>query len=447
MTRQSVYYVGSESQVAHHAEPLTESLDVRIVGAEEVLSRAQPGELAIFFSEHFHQFRDAIDQLRERNVATLYAIDGILEWRNAWENRPDEPASPFTMRPVLSHKVACIGRSQARVLSSWGNESKVEVVGLPRLDRLRNRKPRQRDGDLRLLILSAKCPGFTDEQIERARTALRDVKRWCDANETIRGRRLVPYWRLTQDLASEIGVENLTQDLTGSDLANVLEDVDAVVTTPSTAMLEGMLQGLPVALLEYNLCPRYVPAVWEINTSEQIDAVMGELAEPSEIKLAHQQAILRDALECESAATPRIVELAEAMLECASMCVSNDEPLRFAPSILQESNRPEYIGQTSFQHAQFFPDEDVFHESDLSKLQIALADARRELDQRQARIIQLEKELGQAHGIFDEIHQHPIAGPVVRMRQKWIDFWSQRRGRKSSSESPNAKRSQVGGQP
>ena len=44
------------------------------------------------------------------------------------------PGSIF--QPVVGHKIACLGRSQARILESWGNVGKCEIVGAPRLDRL-----------------------------------------------------------------------------------------------------------------------------------------------------------------------------------------------------------------------------------------------------------------------------------------------------------------------
>ena len=102
-----------------------------------MLKHACPGDVALFYSEHFDRFRDTCLQLKRRNVGTLYLIDGILEWRNAWETEADEIACPFTMRPALADKIACIGASQARVLDSWGNHGKTEVVGIPRLENLR----------------------------------------------------------------------------------------------------------------------------------------------------------------------------------------------------------------------------------------------------------------------------------------------------------------------
>ena len=131
MQTSNVFFVGTSAEVEHHIQPVADSLKVRIVGADEIVSVAKPGDVAMFFSEHFDRFRQSITELKQNNVATIYMIDGILEWRNAWENRPDEVACPFAMRPVLSHKVACIGENQARVLNGWGNAGKTEIVGVP----------------------------------------------------------------------------------------------------------------------------------------------------------------------------------------------------------------------------------------------------------------------------------------------------------------------------
>src|SRR5690606_39203009 len=97
--------------------------------------QVQPGDLAIFFSEHFDRFRTLCKKLKQQNIATIYAVDGILEWRNAWENRPEEIACPWTMRPCLADVVATIGWRQQSVLEAWGNRNCVPI-GMPRLDEL-----------------------------------------------------------------------------------------------------------------------------------------------------------------------------------------------------------------------------------------------------------------------------------------------------------------------
>ena len=99
----SIFFAGQPHEVAHHAAPFRDQLDVKVADADVVLQQAQRGDLVIFYSEHFERFRECCQQLKSRNVATIYMIDGILEWRNAWENKPDEIASPYAMRPALSH--------------------------------------------------------------------------------------------------------------------------------------------------------------------------------------------------------------------------------------------------------------------------------------------------------------------------------------------------------
>lgn len=430
MADQLIYFVGTQTEVGHQAAPLQiRREDVVVAPPEQVLAAARPADLAIFSSEHFDRFRDACCQLKRRNVATLYLIDGILEWRNAWENHENEPACPWTMRPVLSHKVACIGPSQARELHRWGNESKIELVGIPRLDVLcKHGFSESRQGassKFRLLVMTAKWPGFTAEQVENTVRGLQDVKDFVtEANRN--GREFEVVWRLTQGLEQRIGVQNALTDLTGSELAKTLEHVDAVITTPSTAMLEAMLAGRPVALLDYNNTPQYVPAAWQITAREHIPGVVSQLLARPPDKLSYQRSIVDDALTTDGKACERLERLASQLLNIARERVANGEPLAFPSGILPAHHLP----ATKLEHATVFPDIADFQLTELVELQSQLAHSRREIKHLQSIIVQLQSELDEAHGIFDQIHSHPIAGPIVRARQKlmdWIERFRERR--------------------
>ena len=61
-----------------------------------------------------------------------------------------------------------------------------------------------------------------------------------------------------------------------------------------------------------------------------------------------------------------------------------------------------------------------------------LAQARREILHLQGELAQARNELAQAHRIFDEIHSHPIAGPIVRIRQRLVNLF-----RRSPETKPN----------
>lgn len=421
----TVFYVGTESEVAHHAAPLMGRLPIRIAAADEVLKLAVPGDLAIFFSEHFERFRSAIRQLQSRRVATLYAIDGILEWRNAWDNRADEPASPWTMRPVLSDKVACIGAAQARVLSSWGNAGKIEIVGIPRFDDLAacditrnsNRDPKRKPNVFRLLVMTARCPGFTESQRQQIAQSLADLRDRVREIDSLDGQRIEIVWRLTGGMDHWIGVENHADD---SDLVALLDRVDATITTPSTAQLESMLRGKPTAILDYTNSPLYADAAWRITAQEQIAPTLDQLLRPTEARMHYQKWVLHDALQLQSRASDRMVQLIQAMLDQTQSAVRSDRTPEFPEAMLPPADT---AGPVLCLPAAY-PSRGAFGNNDLQRLQTQLADAERETELLNRVIDGLRDELGQARAVFDSIHQHPVAGPVVRTRQKVIDWFA-----------------------
>ena len=416
MRTSKVFFVGTPSEVGHHVAPVEKNLDVQIIDASEVVEVANAGDLAIFFSEHFDRFRQAITELKQKRVATIYMIDGILEWRNAWENRTDEVASPFAMRPVLSHKVACIGENQARILNGWGNVEKTEIIGVPRFDNYAentsSQPTKKTENRFRLLVMTAKTPAFTENQWTTVRRSIADVKSFADQ----RSESLEIIWRLTGGLNEEFGVENSTSDLTGEQLRDQLNQVDAVISTPSTAVVESMLAGKPTAMLNYFDCPSYLNLAWSINHTTQLESVIDELKDPTPRKMHFQDQQLQQLLYRESSASERLIRLVRSMQKIASECVFKGVSLDFEPNLLPLPK----LSPVTFNSQAMFPETMEFAESNLIETQAQLAHARRHTDHLNRRIEQLELELKQAHQIFDEIHQHPIAGPIVRIRERLL---------------------------
>lgn len=415
---------GTELEAGHHVRALCSRLAVSCHEPEELLRRAKPGDLVLFYSEHFDRFREACIELQRRSVATLYLLDGILEWRNAWENRLEEPACPWTMRPVLSDVAACIGHSQARVLAGWGNFGRLEVVGVPRFEQQRIRfingeaKPRAADGRFRVLVMTAKCPGFTPSQVETTKRSLRELRDEFP-KQLVDGRTVELSWRLTAGLDAELGVANRLTDLSGRELAEILLDYDAVISTPSTAGLEAMLAGRPVAWLDYHGTPQLVPAAWTIGHAGDIPRVIAELAQPPASKLVWQNQLLSDHIYLAEPATERLAKLVQRMLEQAREAVESGKPISFPKSLLS----PPQAIENCFEHGELYPAFKEFKERDLLVAQTEWAHARREVAYLQAELRQARSELAEAHAIFDEIQKHPIAGPIVRLRQRLIDHW------------------------
>ena len=446
----NVFYVGNAHEVEHHAAPLNELRNIRVASIQETLQAAKAGDLAIFFSEHFHETREAIQRLKQANVATLYAIDGILEWRNAWVNRVDEPACPWTMRPSLCHKIACIGPSQHRILSGWGNADRLELVGIPRFDDWVARRPAFQDSirrwqnrtSNRVLVLTAKTPAFTARQREVTLQGLRDLRDSLSSSDPSSAPFEVT-WRLTDDLASDLGVENQLGSLQGHDLRTQIEAADFVVATPSTAMLEAMLRGRPVVMLDYHQVPGLTDAAWKIQSADHLATCWQQLLDDSPNgradmarRLLWQERVLEDTLWCRPQASSRMCNLIEKILVQGQTAVQQGEELVFDRCLLPVEPSDEDLARaTLFDLKLLYPDYPEFQETDVLTLQQSTADLRRHQQQLQARVDQLQAELGEAHQIFEQIQQHPIAGPIVRGRQRMLEWWRRRRGADSTSKS------------
>ena len=315
----------------------------------------------------------------ENGIPTLIIADGILEYRNTWLH-PDNAAGSI-FQPVVGHKIACLGRSQTRILESWGNLGKCEIVGSPRFDFAIGSRPRQRKANetFRCLIMTARTPGFTADQTALAKRSLTDLKFWFAQHPHLNHVPIEPVWRLTQGLERDIGVQNQLTRLSADELSHVLSNVDAVITTPSTTMLESMLHGLPTALLDYNNCPHYVPAAWTISAPRHIDRVLPELVEPPAAKILYQDTILHDALECLTPAMPRMVKLIEEMLRIAGNCRAQGKPLEFPRRILIDDQDGHHLPEERFDMKALYPGHAVFGEMDRSTLQVELEILRRDI--------------------------------------------------------------------
>ncbi len=417
--------VGTKAETSHHVSMFSNSVGgIMQWEPNEALHKLQPGDLAIFYSEHFDRFRNCCIELKKRQVATLYMIDGILEWRNAWENRPEEPACPWTMRTVLSHKVACIGPSQMRQLNRWGNADKTELVGIPRLDEIGSqwRLPTANTATSaparkRIMVATAKTPGFTEEQISRTKESLLDIKNLLTESKT-NFQEVEVLWRIDPKIAGELGIKNQLSDFSGPELIQQISEVDAVITTPSTLMLEAALARRPVCLLNYHNAPTLVPAAWEVRHRDHMPVVLEEILTGNSVKMRYQDEFLADELQCSERASPRMARLIEEMLSIAAKCIEKKVPLNFPASLL--SSPPEQSQNLNL--PTLFPlwISEGFDSGEQMKAEIA--QARREIEHLQRELSQAKSELGDAHRIFEQIQRHPIAGPIVRIRQSFRDW-------------------------
>ncbi len=385
----------------HHAEPLKSHFGERLVveadySPHKVLSHNP--DLVITFEASNPQRALCTAEMMRYGIGTLLIMDGIQEWRNTWSRTRGLHKRPLN-QPAMVHKIACLGRVDARLYESWGNVGKCEIVGSPRLDDLLNKRQIPRSKQLngnpaRLLVMTARTPGFTSGEIEITLQSLIDLKEELDSAENIE-----VVWRISKGLHMRLGVQNTYTSSTGEELHQLLPKMDAVITTPSTAQLEGMLLGIPVALLNYHFVPVYTPAAWEIKCKHHIRQVLSEIFSPPIERMIYQDFCLHDSLACDSPAMPRLIYLIERMIEIKREChTSGDKLLVFPDRILDQPELFVAWPSNRFNLEKMYPDHPVFGNRSLTQLQSELDAALITVEQLKEQIEILTKRLHRIPG-------------------------------------------------
>ena len=329
--------------------------------------------------EELSILRRIVDQGK---LPVLILADGILEYRNTFEH--PELADGAMFRPLMGHKLACIGRSQARWVEAWGNPGKCEVVGIPRFDSVvrpaTGKIPAEgarKSGDRntwRILVATASTPWFNEQQKSEVVAALVDLCEYFAGNTHIGGRSVEVDWRMTEELHEILGEGSWHRKR--PPFAAALAETDAVITTPSTVQLEAALYGKPVAVIDYHNAPQFTPMAWTIPCKSAIESVVQELLAPSPGRMFVQDALLADALESHSPALPRMQQLIGAMIAAGKDCRQSGRPLELPPKILVDDRSGFTRVQERAHLRLLFPDNPAFQNDDVERLQLELAQAR-----------------------------------------------------------------------
>ncbi len=387
---------------------------------DESLPDWHPPEDAGIIITHMHYRWEELSKLRKildrDRVPILVLSDGILEYRNTWENPGLPDGSLF--QPLFGHKLACIGRGQSRVIESWGNAGKCEVVGLPRLDAIESGAvaPVQTSGPFRILIATANTPSFNDSQRATVVDSLKAVQAWFESKPAVGERPVKVTWRLSDGLDEALGVGDGVDPEDRPPIGEVIEEVDAVITTPSTMYLESVLRGRPTAILDFHNSPQYVTSAWTVSAAEQLDQVIGELADPPLPKMMFQQHVMNEQLECQTPAKPRLLRLIETMVRSGEQARVNRAPIELPSRILADTRQDGGIGSSSIDMADLYKNNPAFQDLELRRLQVELSAAVARLEQMPAElaeknryIAKLMRSLDRSRVRVEDMHNRVVA--------------------------------------
>jgi hypothetical protein len=413
MTTPRVYILCNFARFSSLYTSWLDKLPVPYEVVEQAAARWQPPEDCGLVVTHMHYRWEEVSAIRRitesQRIPVLVLADGILEYRNLYEH--PELADGCIFQPLMGHKLACLGRAQARVVESWGNVGKCEVVGLPRLDPflIQRAPPIRTVGPFRLLIATATTPYFNAQQRESVVESLLHFKQRLEANSRVNGRKTEVTWRLTAGLERDLGLESGLDSKNRPSLSQAIDEADAVITTPSTLYLESALKRRPTAILDFYNSPNFVSAAWTINAPRHFNAILSELANPPAPKLLFQETELHDQLACHSPATPRLIELMLAMLRYGEDSRRAGQQLQLPLRMLADPLRGFAAVEPEFELARLFPENETFASQDLARVQVELNLARErlgslpeELEEMRQRAIELN---GKNHQLTKQLRE------------------------------------------
>ena len=369
----------------HFFEPVKASDKFDLIFEElwqpESIEKAKPS-LVVSVGESYFEIWNCYKKAAELGIPTLTVLDGIPEWRDIWENpRYGFGGGQLNRQLFQADKVACHGNYHAWLFQRWGLGLKAEVVGMPWLDKyFQLKKSDERCGGKKnLLVMTANTPGFTQDQVEKTETALKDLSKYLSSDPSWN-----PVWRLRGGLCEKLGLQSPEYGATS--LFDMLKITDAVVTTPSTAMIEAMLAGIPTAIVDYTDSPSYVGAAWKITHGSQIEKAMKEMASPPRNKMLFQDDILHGYLECDTPAAPRLVELMEKMADIGEKAKAEGNMPVFNETIIKPSFPCAVVPSGYFDLKELYPGHPVYANADINSLRQEMVNLREEVSSQRAEL-------------------------------------------------------------
>jgi hypothetical protein len=244
--------------------------------------------------------RLAIHAAKQRGIPVFHILDGVIDWRTTFENPKfdlDHGGVPL-FQPLLADHVFALGQMQKRQFEWMGN-SQVHALGFPRFDNIQ-RKP-CRFGPVharaQILVATANTPWVTAAQKQRVVEEFRGLK------AVLRSPGEATFkFRISQELADEVGI---SPDRTG-DSQSVLQDSSAIITTPSTLAIEGMLAGVPTLIFDPFGFPALTPSAWTATSYSSVSNALESLICPTEQQAIYQNFLLEQMVSSEGKSAERI---------------------------------------------------------------------------------------------------------------------------------------------
>jgi predicted house-cleaning NTP pyrophosphatase (Maf/HAM1 superfamily) len=265
-------------------------------------------DIVLTVSDWIAEIARVLLEAKRLKIPTLLFQDGTLDW--IIQNEGDKyggSGGATHFHPILTDKIAVMGHQSARVIASWNDASKVEVVGSPILqDEIESAKKYRveaknvKKDSYTVLVTSTRQGWFCERQKIAFVQALKDLKAYFLSQEEVKVN-----WRLSRNLAKLIGVENEMKVKESIELVPLIKEADLVISAQSTVVVEAMIHGKPVAIIDYLNVPQYYGTAWIINAKSQIESTVNSMLKAEPNRMLYQDYQMQDILYLDSCSLER----------------------------------------------------------------------------------------------------------------------------------------------
>jgi len=243
-------------------------------------------DVALVFNEWKPSNRIFINKLRQINIPVLYLIDGIIDWNYLHHNWAYIKPHGTFLQPLVSDAVGVVGNGQKNILSAIVDPSKIEVIGIPRLDNFKKAAKHKVIENNDILITTATTPYLNDSAKINVSKALKFLSDYLvESNLSV-------IWRIRPDLAKEIGVKSDSK----SSLKTQISRSKCVLSFSSTVIIESMKLGKPTGLIDFSTNPNLIQTTWFLNSKDNISNFFKSILNPTTEHFSHQESCLQSLL-------------------------------------------------------------------------------------------------------------------------------------------------------
>lgn len=249
----------------------------------------------------YRNYLDLLNQLtaaraRAAGCRVVFLSDGVFEWTNIHRHGT---------QPILVPLIATDSFVTSQFEANFIRFHNPDLTGccIEYIPRNAIFKPKRRDVDINydFLVTTANTPYFDDDEFERLSVLLEQVITAIDSAGFSYAFRIYD-----KNLISRLSLDP-KKNLVKEPFSDVMLQVRAIISTPSTIAVTAMVAGVPVGLLRYRDAPITLSTGWNIFADQNLDDSLRSMSDLDKERMNFQ------AVQVKSLAKQSILTVNEAI--------------------------------------------------------------------------------------------------------------------------------------